>query len=183
MLHFSLCTVLHLQLKVAKCTVEIKEAYKWRSVEWKAGARWPGRGRGGGAVWCGERPASGRQAAAAASQPELCLCLAQPQHCAVLQTALCLDTSHCTHHHHTSVGNTANGTHKITLRITCTWLAWLGGWVVLSESWIYILHTWYPCHILPAIVVNTSNGTHKVWVFSAGPSPVRGDRGILTNLI
>ena len=86
-------------------------------------------------------------------------------------------------HHHTSVGNTANGTHKITLRITCTWLAWLGGWVVLSESWIYILHTWYPCHILPAIVVNTSNGTHKVWVFSAGPSPVRGDRGILTNLI
>ena len=22
----------------------------------------------------------------------------------------------------------------ITLRITCTWLAWLGGWVVLSES-------------------------------------------------
>ena len=37
-------------------------------------------------------------------------------------------------HHHTSVGNTANGTHKITLRITCTWLAWLGGWVVLSES-------------------------------------------------
>ena len=52
----------------------------------------------------------------------------QPQHCAVLQTALCLDTSHCTHHHHTSVGNTANGTHNHHLTYNL-YLAGLVGWL------------------------------------------------------
>ena len=98
------------------------------------------QGDGGGAGWGAPSVRTPGCSGRVTAQPELCLCLAPHQRCAVLQTALCLATSHCTHHHHTSVGNTANGTHKITLRITCTWLAWLGC-TVLNSEYDRFLHT------------------------------------------